>query len=257
MTQVIKRKTELASPFITAYLVGGYPSKEKNIELLKEAEKSGLNAIEIGFPSKAPYMDGETIKQAHKETENIFSDLDDFIDYLKDVRAAISIPIWIMGYVDDLFRDQAYIRLAESSYIDGFIIPDINVDQMNQAQQYLATTGAKFIPVVNNNMSDEEITILAENKEVIYCQLYAGKTGHKLTDTSTFPLFYERMRKLTNAKLMAGFGINSQEIAGKIFEVGYDGIVVGSEFVRIVATEKEETLYKFIRELVNAKKKWG
>ncbi len=255
MTNVICNKRKVTSSFITAYLVGGFPTKEENIELLKKAVESGLNAIEIGFPSKNPYMDGETIQQAHRKAIDEFPDLEDFILYLRDVREAISIPIWIMGYVTDLLEEEAYIRLAESSYIDGFIIPDLNEHQMKEAEQKLVSTNAQIIPVINNKMSDKEIRVSAAGKEVIYCQLYAGKTGHELTDTESLPAFYERMRNLSNAKLMAGFGIKSQDIAGKIFEVGYDGIVVGSEFVRLVAAENKAPLYEFIKELVQAKKK--
>ena len=112
-----------------------------------------------------------------------------------------------------------------------------------------------MIPVVNSEMSDEEITMLGQNKKVMYCQLYAGKTGHPLTNTDHLPDFYQRMRNITTAKLMAGFGIKKPDIAGKIFEVGYDGIVVGSEFVRLIHDTDKQTLYEFINDLANAKKK--
>ncbi len=252
-----KKHTGLTSPFITAYLVGGYPTKEKSIEIMQKAVRSGLNAIEIGFPSSNPFLDGDMIQRAHKQIYDDFSSLDDFIDYLHDVRAAISIPIWIMGYTNDLFHEDAYLKLANSTYIDGFIIPDLKIAQTAVVQQHLNQTAVNVIPVINNEMTDEDIHRLAENKEVIYCQLYAGKTGHELTITENLPEFYKRMRKITDAKLMAGFGIKNQDIAEKIFEVGYDGIVVGSEFVRLVATENEAALHQFIDELVQSKKKWG
>lgn len=258
MKEVInKNHTGLTSPFITSYLVGGYPTREKSIQIMKKAADSGLNAIEIGFPSKNPYLDGDIIKSAHQEAKDVFSSLDDFIDYLKDVRKAISIPIWIMGYVNDLIHEDTYLKLAKSSYIDGFIIPDLELKQSVEVQQHLDETGVKIIPVINNEMTDEDMHILVKNKEVVYCQLYAGKTGHKLTNTDNLPAFYKRMRQLTNAKLMAGFGIKNQAIAEDIFSVGYDGIVVGSEFVRLVAADNEPALYQFIGELVQAKKKWG
>ena len=105
-------------------------SSKKTASNAGKAVEAGLNVIEIGFPSKNPYLDGDTIKQAHKEAEGTFSDLDDFILYLKDVREAISIPVWIMGYVSDLLENDTYIKLAASSFIDGFIIPDMTAKQM-------------------------------------------------------------------------------------------------------------------------------
>lgn len=250
-------RTQLPSKFITAYFVAGYPTKETSIDIITKAAQSGLDAVEIGFPSKNPYLDGDTIQQAHLKAQNNFTSLDDFITYVAALRKKISIPIWIMGYSEELLTDRTYIKLAQSSYIDGFVIPNLQIPQIAEVQQNMYQENVKFIPVINNKMTDDDILTLTQDNDVIYCQLYAGKTGNKFTNIEALPDFYNRMRSLTEAKLMAGFGIKNDAIAEQIFNVGYDGLVVGSEIVRLVASDNQSGLYHLVHELVKSKKKWG
>ena len=181
--------------------------------------------------------------------------MNDFIDYLAALRKKVSIPIWIMGYMEELLTDHTYVKLAESSYVDGFVIPNLPMSQIAKVQQNLHRENVRIIPVINNKMTDDDILTLTKDNDVIYCQLYAGKTGNKFTNIEDLPEFYHRMRSLTDAKLMAGFGIKNRAIAEQIFNVGYDGIVVGSEIVRLIASENKDGLYHLVDELVKSKKK--
>src|SRR5699024_1005286 len=118
-----------------------------------------------------------------------------------------------------------------------FVIPDLPIEDMSVIQEKLQQENVNIIPVINNKMSDEAILSYVAHNPVVYCQLYAGKTGSSFKNTEGLPLFYERMRRLTDARLMAGFGIKNSTIAAEIFDVGYDGIVIGSEFVRLLTED--------------------
>lgn len=246
---------ELPDNFITAYFLAGYPDREKSIEIMERAVKNGVNAIEVGFPSNNPYLDGEIIQHAHQSVQNCFSNLTDFIAYLKILRSKIPVPIWIMGYKADLLEENAYIEIAKSSYIDGFIIPDLTISELLNVQSEPMLKSVEFIPVINHQMSDDDLRTVCDGKNIIYCQLQVGKTGNIFTDLEDLPHFYHKIRNLTDAKLMAGFGIKNGQIAKQIFEVGYDGIVVGSEMVRLVSLEDHEALDDLINELVKSKVK--
>ena len=221
--------------------------------MIEKAVLAGIDAVEIGFPSQNPYLDGETIKQAHRDTIHNFSTLTDFIDYLALLRSRIDIPIWIMGYEEDLLAEETYLKLAKSSYINGFVIPNLSVEAMTTVRENVLQENIHMIPVINNQMKDEQILSLIDQSEVVYCQLYAGKTGNAFSDMNDLPHFHKRIRKLTDAKLMAGFGIKNSEIAQEIFYVGFDGIVIGSEIVRLVNTGDENELLQFVSELKKTK----
>lgn len=254
MYKVVNRKeANIPNKFITGYFVAGFPSKGESIDILEEAVNNGVNVIELGFPSRNPYLDGDTIKQAHQKSVDYFPSIDDFIQYVGEVRERVSVPIWIMGYKADLLDGGEFLTLAQSSYVDGFVIPDLPLEEMTWIQRELQEENVTIIPVINNKMTDDDILSFIAHNSMVYCQLYAGKTGSSFMNTEGLPAFYERMRGLTDAKLMAGFGIKNSTIAQEIFQVGYDGIVIGSEFVRLLTENKEVDLYKSINLLVKTK----
>ena len=48
------------------YITAGYPDEERFFHIIHECCRRGLPVLEIGFPSKDPYEDGEVIKKAHE-----------------------------------------------------------------------------------------------------------------------------------------------------------------------------------------------
>ncbi|WP_174727535.1 tryptophan synthase subunit alpha [Mesobacillus harenae] len=235
--------------FITGYFVGGDPCVEDSIQFIKEAADSGLDAIEIGIPSSNPYLEGEVIKRAHARTYSSFHHEKQYLEFLERLRNEIDIPIWIMGYYHDLIETNLYKTLADSMLIDGFIIPDLPPVEGVRIKAELKNEGIIVIPVVNNGMKEEDLQLAVKDTSIIYCQIYRGKTGEDITDFQELPAFNKKLRSLTDAVLMAGFGIKSSETAEKVIKSGFDGIVVGSEIVRIVEKNNKNILIDFVREL--------
>jgi tryptophan synthase alpha chain len=241
--------------FITGYFVGGDPNITSSVQLIKEAVASGLDVVELGIPSKNPFLEGEVIKRAHERSIQHFCEYDDYLSFLQVLRREISVPIWIMGYAEDIIHTKLYKKLVDEKYMDGLIIPNLSLMEGNALKRELANTGVQVIPVVNNEMNDSYLSEVLENCNFVYCQIYQGKTGSEIKDFTTLPLFQEKIRKLTNAALMAGFGIKTPIIAKQVLQAGFDGVVVGSEIVRIIE-ENSKVLSSFIESLVAAKF-WG
>ena len=51
---------------VIGYLLAGYPEPTEFLHLLREVEATGLDALEIGYPSENPFADGEIIQAAHR-----------------------------------------------------------------------------------------------------------------------------------------------------------------------------------------------
>ena len=51
------------------YITAGYPDEEHFFHIIHECCRRGLPVLEIGFPSKDPYEDGEVIKKAHETVD--------------------------------------------------------------------------------------------------------------------------------------------------------------------------------------------
>lgn len=244
---------KLPDQFLTGYFVCGHPDQHTCIELITASVQAGLDAIEIGIPSENPHLDGKVIQKAHADVLNNFCKQDDYISFLQELRSKVNVPIWIMGYFNDVIKSDLYMKLAKTNLVNGFIIPDLHLSQADSLSKELNQLGVSLIPVVNNRMSDAELVQLDRQNDLLYCQLYNGKTGKSITNLDYLPTFYKRVRLLANAKLMGGFGIKNGQLASQVYKSGYDGAVVGSEIVRHVEKGSKEDLVAFIGELASSK----
>ncbi|RFU64636.1 tryptophan synthase subunit alpha [Peribacillus saganii] len=240
--------------FITGYFVAGDPSVESSIQIITESVRAGLDAIEIGFPSSNPYLEGDVIKRAHARTYSAFCQDEQYsIHFLETLRKEIDVPIWIMGYYADLIRTNFYKKLASSGCMDGFVIPDLNPEEGITLKAELTRNEISVIPVVNYRMPDAELKLAVKDTNIVYCQIYKGITGEEIKDLGSLPSFYRKIRNLTDAVLMAGFGVKNQELAKEVIKSGFDGVVVGSEIVSTVETNEIDKLMVFVKQLSKVK----
>ncbi|MEK3888790.1 tryptophan synthase subunit alpha [Bacillus sp. FSL K6-3431] len=240
-------------PFLTGYFVGGDPTPNETVQYIKEAVKSGIDAVEIGIPSPNPFMEGDVIKRCHARTYPHFREVEQIRAFLKTLRNEVPAPIWIMGYYTDIIASGLYNKLVGDNLIDGLIIPDLPLQEMFQLRQKLQKQNVSVIPVINNTMSNGDLKLAIAEADIIYCQLYQGKTGSATPDFSGLPLFYNKIRTLTDAVLMGGFGVKNLQLAKEVIESGFEGVVVGSEIVRIIEDQNMQHLSEFIKELAKVK----
>ncbi|OLO39193.1 tryptophan synthase subunit alpha [Alkalihalophilus pseudofirmus] len=240
--------------FLTGYFVAADPSVGDSIDIIKKAVAAGLDVIEIGIPSKDPFLEGDVIRRAHNRTRKHFNKIVQFIDFLIKLRHEIHVPIWIMGYSAEVVDSNLYIEIAQKNLASAFIIPDISKENLSKVRKELKQWNTEMIPVINNHMSEEDIVFASQDCSIIYCQMHAGKTGTDLKNLDTLPLFEKKIRKLSNATLMAGFGIKNANLVREIIACGFDGVVVGSEIVKTMEKEPTEKLIEFIHQLKQATK---
>ena len=224
MQKALQKKPKL----LVAYLLAGYPSRQGFIEAAKCAEAAGLDVLEVGFPSKDPINDGQIIKNANKGAD--FSILDD-MDYWKEVRKSISIPIWIMGYNEELIDTPRYIDLAKNGVVDAFVLPQTTSQQKLNIAKALELFACDVLGFVNPDMDKHEADYCYSNFPLIYFQLYSGKTGSTVINDS----FFEKLamsKKHKGLSVFAGFGIDSAERVAYLIKHGFDGVILGTAMIK-------------------------
>jgi tryptophan synthase alpha chain len=239
--------------FLTGYFVGGDPDLGSSLTYIKEAVANGVDAVEVGIPSKNPYLEGEVIKRSHARAYPNFHEKDQILPFFKRLRLEINVPIWIMGYYEDVIKSGLYIDLSIYQIIDGFIIPDLPLDEVIGLRKELNKFNVSVIPVINNSMEDSELEVALEGADLVYCQIHQGKTGTNITNLNELPHFYQKIRSQTEAALMAGFGVKNALLAEQVWDCGFEGVVVGSEIVRMVEMQDKEQFVQFIQGLSSAK----
>lgn len=229
------------------YITAGFPNRNESLRIIKKCCETGLDILELGFPSKDSSMDGEVIRKAQMQVDqSLCADL----NFWREIRREINIPIWLMGYQDDLLFDDIYLTLAKENLYDALVIPDADQKERERLQGFLAPFHVDVVGFINSEMEKDEIDRVLQNSDVIYHQLYCGKTGVAHNDNSYLALL-KYARENSHARLFAGFGINSAQRVLELLQSGYDGTIIGSAIMKMLETDEEQA-YRFIEEIHNA-----
>ena len=254
-TIVSKRNINLTKDgrkLLVGYLLAGYPRKNDFLKLLADCEAAGVDIFEIGFPSSDPSSDGEVIQMAHQMVDtSVCSD----INYWSAIRSAISKPIWVMAYKNDLIDTGFYGVLAQKGLIDALVIPDMSFQEHQKLGRELAANGVDVVGFVNPEMRDFELEECFSNTALVYQQLYSGPTGMSV-ESDNYTEILNKARKYENTKVFAGFGISTPQRVNQLLKDGFDGAIVGTAMIKKLNASEDE-LIAFIEELTASVKKAG
>ena len=231
------------SKIFMGYLPAGYPDKSSFLELPELCCKNGMDIVEVGFPSKNPFADGEIIRQAHSVIDHSLST---DINYWRLIRESCSNPLWIMGYREDLVESGMYLKLAQEGLVDAFVIPDNDEDSFDNMQKQLAPLNVDMIRFLRPSCTEEEIRKCFQNSALVYYQLFEGTTGStKAADSFTEVLSIAS--EYSHLRILAGFGINSPNQAESLVNAGFDGFIIGTAMVREL-NKSVQSLLNFVEQ---------
>lgn len=229
---------------LIGYLLAGYPNSEDFIQLLKDLEDTELDVLEIGFPSKNPYADGDVIKAAH---ESVDLDLSEDINYWRQIRKTTSKPIWLMAYKEDFIDNGLFLEFSKESLIDAVVIPDCSYEEHNILEEELREYNVDVLKFIKPTLSIEEIKEVASNSTILYGQLYDGPTG-VVNEVQDYNPMLDIALESSNAKIYAGFGISTKEKVKELLEEGFHGTIIGTAMIKKLNISKEE-LIDYINEI--------
>jgi len=235
---------------IIPYILFGFPTLIKFIDTLNRLlEYPNVPYVEIGIPSNNPYMDGPIIKNCHKVIREKGFTLHNFIDFLtmkypgNEARKLI-----LMGYLKEIdnFGLQKFKKEIKICKIPGCIIintPEKVIDCAN----YI---GVPAIPIVTVDYDETTLNAFMKTKPpFIYFKISSGKTGKtSFFERHILGKYLQNIRKnWRTAKIFAGFGIENISHAKLMKEIGFDGIIIGSALLKMMA--KKQSIYSLINEL--------
>jgi tryptophan synthase alpha chain len=232
---------------LICYIVGGYPDLKTSKEIIKTLIDSGADIIEIGIPFSDPMADGPIIQSAlikalAKGTTplvcfNIVKELSKTYD---------NTPFLFMTYSNIVFSNNLvnFLKAAKKNNIDGFIIPDLNVED---SQDYINITkklGLATIFLSAPNTSKKRLVEIASaSSGFVYMVSVFGTTGSRTKfEKYTFEAISTTREIINRYKipLAVGFGISSPGDGKKMLKSGADGIIVGSSLMKIIMENEKD-----------------
>ena len=220
-------------PFVTA----GYPDLETSEALIEALVAAGADLIEIGVPFSDPIADGPTVQVASQKALENGTTLGDCFDLVRRVRArGITIPLLLMGYVNPFYQygPERLASTAAEIGIDGFIIPDLPIEEAGEFQDPLRRHGRDLIYFLAPTSTAARIDAVAERATgFIYSVALTGVTGARATMSDELPAYMKRVRDRTKTPLVIGFGISTPEHVA-IAATLADGVVVASALINCI-----------------------
>jgi len=254
---------------LICYVVAGYPDIRTSQDIITSLINGGADIIEIGIPFSDPIADGSTIQDAIQNSLTSGTTPDMCLELASRIRKTFpDIPLIIMTYSNILFR-KGYIQFAQQakeSGIDGFIIPDIPIEEAKEYLDSVKRIGISTIFLVSPNTSEKRLKIISKIcTGFLYVISIYGTTGERKGFDEYTIESIKRVKKVIvdNLPLAVGFGISNPQHVRYMIDAGADGAIIGSAIIKkIKEIENKElllnTLNRFAHEMKNSCKieKW-
>ncbi|SET18754.1 tryptophan synthase, alpha chain [Oceanobacillus limi] len=251
LDKALNRTLESGQKVFIPYIMagdGGLDSLKEQILFLQEA---GVTAIEIGVPFSDPVADGPTIQEAGKRSLQHGTSLRIVLDYLKDLKPVVRIPLIVMTYLNPVFKYgiENFCTNALQSGISGVIIPDLPLEQSELIRDHLQENEIALIQLATLTSSEERMKKIAKASEgFLYAVTVNGITGERSTvDTGEgLEHYMKRIKKHSNTPVLAGFGISTPEQVRKI-GAACDGVIIGSKIISLWKEGKRNEIKELIQ----------
>jgi tryptophan synthase alpha chain len=242
-------------PFITA----GYPNLKSSGELLDALVRGGADLIEIGVPFSDPLADGATVQHTSQVALEQGTTLDDCFDLARAFRSrGHETPLIFMGYSNPFLQyglDQL-ARTAAEAGVDGFIIPDLPLEESDEFAGPLRQHGRDLIFMVAPTSTDTRLREAAEKASgFIYCVSLTGVTGARSALAGGLGDYMARIRAVTTLPLAIGFGISTPDHVRDASAMA-DGVIVASALInhidKVPVGHRAQAAEDFVRSMAAA-----
>ena len=231
-------------PFITA----GYPNAEDFKQTLFEISKKA-DVIEIGVPFSDPMADGVTIQRSsHMAIENGVT-LKWIFNQLKEIN--LDTPIVLMSYLNPLyvFGMEELTKASLESGVDGFIVPDLPIEESKELNDRLSKAGLALIQLVTPATPKDRIEMITnQSSGFIYAVTIKGVTGGEDALSADVTDYLKQVQEIAKIPVCAGFGIREKSDV-EMLANHVDGIIVGSAIVETIEQGNSPT--EFLDQLKN------
>lgn len=239
--------------FIPYYPVG-YPDYDTSLAVLVALAEAGADVIEVGVPFSDPLADGPTIQHATQVALENGVTPRKCVEAIESLRAkGINTPTVLMGYANPFmaYGYEALIADSQRIGIDGFIVPDMPADEVDEFQPLLEGANLAIAHFLAPTSSPERIRLTAEkSRGYIYLVSVTGVTGARQTVSDEIQHHVANIRLVTQKPIAVGFGISTPEQAARIGAIA-DGVIVGSALVK-AADESVDAVYTLAKSLRDA-----
>lgn len=236
------------------YVMVGYPSLEASARLLDVVADAGADGIEFGIPFSDPLADGVTVQRAGAVALENGATVADAIEIVADFRKRHDIPIVMMSYVNPLLAYGFEKLCADAARVglDGFIIPDLSIEEAERFQAKCAEAGLSYVYLVAPTTTPERLEMVGKRSSgFVYCVALVGTTGARAALSDELTPFLARARAAIDTPLLVGFGISTPAHVANLVGKS-DGAIVASALVDAIEKASPDEVDEVVAAMVKA-----
>jgi len=235
-------------PYITAF----DPDVDTTKRILLEMAEVEPSCVELGFPFSDPVADGPTIQKAMVRALKNAPTLDDYFELVAEVKSqGFQSPILLMTYYNILYRYglNRVVERALSYGVDGFIVPDLPLEEIAPFKRELKGTGLALVLLCAPTTPEDRIKRIANSTTgFLYYVSLTGITGVRERLPEDIAQRLTLVKKFSRQPVAVGFGISKPEHV-RLLSPYADALVVGSALVRLIE-EDPKSAPKAIKNLL-------
>jgi len=235
-----------------AYIMGGDPSHDASLELMKALPDAGVDIIELGMPFTDPAADGPVIElaglRALKSGTTVRSVLDMAVEFRKD---NADTPIILMGYANPVHHMgyAEFAAAAKDAGVDGAIIVDLPPEEDAELRCAFERHDLALIRLATPTTDDARLPkVVAGTKGFVYYVSVAGITGAAKGENTAISDAVNRIRTASGLPVVVGFGVKTPEQATEV-AASADAVVVGSAIVDKLYKDGKDAALELVRNL--------
>ncbi len=231
-------------PAFVPYLRVGDPDAAASKEYVEALVEGGADAVELGLPFSEPIAEGPTIQGAIRRALSAGMTPEQYFEFVADLD--VDVPLVCMTYYNLLYQYgqgegvEPVVERAAGAGVDGFVVPDLPVDESEPLADACETYGLDLVFIVAPTTTEERLDRIRELVSgYVYVQARLGTTGARADVSDRTG---ESVARVADWPVPAavGFGISSGEQAREVIAAGADGVIVGSALVDVVAEGVED-----------------
>jgi tryptophan synthase alpha chain len=222
---------------LVVYLTVGDPNVEDTVDCALAALEAGADVLELGVPFSDPTADGPVIAAASYRAIHQGGSLRAALSVAETIRKSRSEPLILFTYYNPVvaYGERAVVDAAERAGVDGFLVVDLPPEEGATLRNAAKERGLALVPLVAPTTGRaREPRVLAGAGGFVYYVSVTGVTGAKapLADAARDAA---ALRERAGLPVVVGFGIRTPDDARTVANAGVDGVVVGTEVVRVVS----------------------
>lgn len=218
---------------LICYLSNGYPTIEKSIEIAQTYVSAGCDMIEIDFPSRDPFLEGEFIAGRMRKALENCDDYGAYMEGMEKIHKLLPDTHLIILAYENTVREigvEPFVRFCLEKGFEDVILVGLTDETI---KDQIIARGLKVSCYVQFHLPEEEVVSALNSNGFTYLQAFPNP-GQATPEHPTLAscISYLRERGLKNP-IYCGVGVHAPDDAAVVKEAGADGVFVGSAILKL------------------------